>query len=100
MAASYLWNRGATDPSLGAWIMVSVVAGLVVALVTAFKQTWAPYTTPVYAALEGVALGGISVVFEAGYSGIVGPGSVPHLWDAGRAARGLSLRPDPRHGEL
>src|SRR5678816_3167672 len=31
----------------------------------------APYTTPVYAALEGVALGGISVVFEARYPGIV-----------------------------
>ena len=71
VAASYVWNRGADDPSLGAWIMVSVVAGLVVALVTVFKQTWAPYTTPVYAALEGVALGGISVVFEARYPGIV-----------------------------
>ena len=71
VAASYVWNRGAADPSLGAWIMVSAVAGLVVALVTVFKQTWAPYTTPVYAALEGVALGGISVVFEARYPGIV-----------------------------
>src|SRR5688500_16774665 len=70
-AASFLWNRGAADPGLGAWIMVSVVAGLVVALVTTFKQTLAPYTTPVYAALEGVALGGISVVFEARYPGIV-----------------------------
>ena len=30
-----------------------------------------PYTTPIYAALEGVALGGISVVFEARYPGIV-----------------------------
>src|SRR5688500_620811 len=50
VTASYLWNRGPADPALGAWIMVSVVAGLVVALVTVFKQTWAPYTTPVYAA--------------------------------------------------
>jgi uncharacterized YccA/Bax inhibitor family protein len=71
VAASYVWNRGAADPSLGAWIMVSVVAGLVVALVTVFKQTWAPFTTPVYAVLEGVALGGISVVFQARYPGIV-----------------------------
>ena len=45
VAASYVWNRGATDPSLGAWIMVSVVAGFIVALATVFKQTWAPYTT-------------------------------------------------------
>src|SRR6187455_1107020 len=49
LAASYVWNRGAADPSLGAWIMVSVVAGFVVALATVFKQTWAPYTTPIYA---------------------------------------------------
>jgi uncharacterized YccA/Bax inhibitor family protein len=71
VTASYMWNRGAADPSLGAWIMVSVVAGFVVALITIFKQTLARYTTPLYAALEGVALGGISVVFEARFPGIV-----------------------------
>ena len=69
--ASYIWNRGAEDPALGGWILVSVVAGLIVAMVTVFKQTLAPYTTPIYAALEGVALGGISVIFEARYPGIV-----------------------------
>src|SRR5215204_6025986 len=71
VSASFVWNRGAADPSLGAWIMGSVVAGFVISLVTVFKQTWAPYTTPVYAALEGVALGGISVVFESRYPGVV-----------------------------
>jgi len=71
VAASYVWNRGASEPSLGVWVTVSVVAGAIVALATVFKQTWAPYTTPLYAALEGVALGGISVVFEARYPGIV-----------------------------
>ena len=55
--ASFIWNRGADDPALGAWILVSVVAALIVAMVTVFKQTLAPYTTPIYAALEGVALG-------------------------------------------
>lgn len=71
IAAAYVWNRGAADPSVGAWVMVSVVAGFVIALLTVFKQTWAPFTTPIYAALEGLALGGISVVFEARYPGIV-----------------------------
>jgi uncharacterized YccA/Bax inhibitor family protein len=71
IAASYIWNRGAEDPALPAWILVSVIAGFVVAMVTVFKKTWAPLTTPVYAALEGLALGGISVVFEANYPGIV-----------------------------
>ena len=69
--ASFIWNRGANDPALGACIMVSVIAGFIIALATVFKQAWAPYTTPVYAAAEGLALGGISVVFEARYPGIV-----------------------------
>ncbi len=72
IAASFIWKRGAEDPSLPAWILVSVVAGFIVAMVTVFKKTWAPITTPVYAAVEGLALGGISVVFEAKYPGIVG----------------------------
>ena len=27
--ASFIWNRGADDPALGAWIMVSVIAGFI-----------------------------------------------------------------------
>jgi uncharacterized YccA/Bax inhibitor family protein len=71
IAASYVWNRGAADPAVGAFVMGGAIAGLIVAMVTVFKQAWAPYTTPVYAALEGLALGGISVVFELRYPGIV-----------------------------
>jgi len=71
ITASYIWNRGAQDPLLGASTLGAVVAGFVVAMVTVFKQTWAPVTTPIYAALEGIALGGISVVFEARYPGVV-----------------------------
>jgi uncharacterized YccA/Bax inhibitor family protein len=71
IAASYIWNRGAADPALPLWVMGGVVGGLIVAVATAFKKTWAPITTPLYAALEGLALGGISVIFEAQYPGIV-----------------------------
>ena len=53
------------------WILGSVIGGFIVAIATSFKKTWAPITTPVYAALEGVALGGISVIFESQYPGIV-----------------------------
>src|SRR5262249_30218582 len=42
----------------------------VVALVTVFKQEWAPATTPVYAALEGVVLGIVSMIFDRRYPGI------------------------------
>jgi uncharacterized YccA/Bax inhibitor family protein len=71
IAASYIWNRGATDPALPVWIIGGVIGGLVMAIATMFKKTWAPVTTPAYAAFEGVALGGISVVFESRYPGLV-----------------------------
>jgi len=71
IAAGYVWNRGAADPVIGAFIMAGALGGFVLALVTVFKHGWAPYTTPIYAVLEGLALGGISVIFEATYPGIV-----------------------------
>jgi uncharacterized YccA/Bax inhibitor family protein len=71
VAAAYIWNRGADDPAVGGFVLAGAIGGLVVALITAFKQTWAPITTPVYAGLEGLVLGGISVVFERSYPGIV-----------------------------
>ena len=72
IAANFVWNRGASDPLLWTLTLVGVIGGFLVAIATVFKQTWAPLTTPLYAGLEGLALGGISVVFEATYPGIVG----------------------------
>jgi len=40
-------------------------------MVTAFKPEWSPFTSPVYALLEGLFLGGISAIFEGLYPGIV-----------------------------
>ena len=69
--ASYTWNLGVTDPRVPAFTMVGVLGGLVLAMVTIFKKEWAGTTTPMYAALEGLALGGISATFEARYPGLV-----------------------------
>jgi uncharacterized YccA/Bax inhibitor family protein len=66
--ATLAWNQG---PGAAGLILVGVLGGLVAALVTVFKKTWAPVTAPIYAALEGLALGGISAVFESNYPGIV-----------------------------
>jgi len=52
-------------------IFPAIIGGLVVAIVTVFKKEWSPITTPIYAALEGVALGAISLAFEKSYPGIV-----------------------------
>ncbi len=52
------------------WMMGGVFGGFIVALVTIFKQSWAPLTAPIYALLEGLALGGISAMFESTYHGV------------------------------
>ena len=52
------------------WMMGGLLLGFVTAMVTVFKQTWAPITAPIYALCEGLALGGISALFERSYPGI------------------------------
>ena len=68
VTASLTWNMG---PGASGLILVGVFGGLIAALITVFKKTWAPVTAPAYAALEGLALGGISAAFETRYPGIV-----------------------------
>ncbi len=57
--------------SVTGWMIGGAVGGLVVALVTIFKRTWSPYTSPIYAVLEGLFLGALSAFFEAQFPGIV-----------------------------
>lgn len=73
VAASWTWSLNTGGALPWGLVSVAVLGGFVVAMVTIFNQTWAPYTTPVYAVLEGVALGGISHGLELLYPGIVGP---------------------------
>jgi uncharacterized YccA/Bax inhibitor family protein len=71
VAAMFVWDKGAQGQLPMFWVWGGVIGGFAVAMVTTFKPVWAPYTTPLYAALEGLALGGISYVFEQMYPGIV-----------------------------
>ena len=64
--ASYTW----TNPS-PALMTFGLFGGLIMAIITIFKKTWAPYTVSGYALLKGLALGGISRFFEMQYPGIV-----------------------------
>ena len=66
-AASFVWNTEVFQP----FLFIGLIGGFVTALVTIFKKTAAPYTTPLYAAFEGLLLGGISKMFEMQYPGIV-----------------------------
>ena len=69
--AIFTWNMAPTDPRMSVLMMVGIFGGLIAAIITVFKRHLAPYTTPIYALLEGLALGGISRFFETLYPGIV-----------------------------
>ena len=67
-SAAWVWN----NPSLYLPLMwLGLIGGFIVALVTIFKKQWAPVTSPIYAVLEGLVLGGISALLEKSYPGIV-----------------------------
>ena len=51
-------------------MLVGVFGGLIVAMVTVFKKEWSPVTSPIYALLEGLFLGGVSALLEQSYPGI------------------------------
>lgn len=67
-AAAFSWNQGA---QANVWVLTGFLGGFVVAMVTVFKKEWAPVTTPLYAVLEGLGLGGLSLTFETMYPGMV-----------------------------
>jgi uncharacterized YccA/Bax inhibitor family protein len=71
--AAWTWNifmHSHSQESAMSLAMVGGIGGFIVALVTIFKKTWAPVTAPIYALLEGLALGGISAMFELRFPGI------------------------------
>jgi uncharacterized YccA/Bax inhibitor family protein len=59
------------SPKLYPLMLTGFIGGTVLALITIFKPSLSPYTTPLYAGLEGLALGGISSLFEHRFPGIV-----------------------------
>lgn len=83
--ASYAWNltgdwraalaepdsssaAGGVHP--GVLCVGGMIAGLIFALATVFKPTWAPVTAPLYALSEGVFLGAISALADLMYPGV------------------------------
>lgn len=73
-SAVWTWNLflTANDPAVVyPWIMGGFGVGFIVGLVTIFKKEWAFVTAPIYAIAEGLAIGGLSAIFESMYPGIV-----------------------------
>lgn len=50
------------------WMFGSAIAGLVVALIIIFKQSWAPYLALAYAMFEGLFLGAVSAIYSAAFA--------------------------------
>jgi uncharacterized YccA/Bax inhibitor family protein len=74
VGAMYSWSvffGSAGAANLMPYVLVGGLGGFVVAMVTIFKKTWAPFTAPLYAALEGVFIGAMSAIFEQRHPGIV-----------------------------
>jgi len=63
-AGLWSWNAMGNGQLAPPVIGVAALVGFVLALVTIFKPTVSPWTSPIYAAMQGVFLGGLSQVIE------------------------------------
>ena len=72
VTAAWTWGlaHSETPDAVLPWMLGGLVGGLVMAMVTIFKKEWSALTSPMYALLEGLVLGGISALFERSYPGI------------------------------
>ena len=71
--AAWTWNiflHTHSPEAVGPLALGGVIGGLVFALATVFRKTWAPITAPLYALCEGLVLGGISAILELRFPGI------------------------------
>ena len=68
LAAYYTYSNAIMN-----YVIIGFVGGFIVALVTIFKKEWSPTTVPIYAVLEGLALGGISKMYANAFD----PGIIP-----------------------
>lgn len=68
--ALFTWYQFFSGSSIESLVWIGIGGGFVVALITIFVKKVAPFTAPLYALLEGFAVGGISAMFEAQYAGI------------------------------
>ena len=78
LSASVTWSMieaKTVNPMVCMW--GGLIGGIVIALITYFKMTWAPVTAPLYAIVEGIFVAGVSIFYTTmvGPQGIAGTGS-------------------------
>lgn len=69
-SALFAWKLYFDGTDIGGYMMMSAIGAFVVAIITIFAKKAARFTAPIYALLEGFALGGISAMYEAQWAGI------------------------------
>ncbi|MEM7182821.1 MAG: Bax inhibitor-1/YccA family protein [Spirochaetota bacterium] len=71
--AGFVWEQFYTGgiESITTYMIIGVIGSFIMALLTIFMPHLAGYTAPIYAALEGLSLGGISAYMNSLYGGIV-----------------------------
>ncbi len=71
--AAYAWHvfmQNRSGVSVMPLLWGGLIGGFIFALITIFKNEWAPVTAPIYSLLEGLVLGSLSAVFELRFPGI------------------------------
>lgn len=72
LTAALNWNLLYNNPGLASGLFYfGLIGGLITAMVTIFKPTTANISAPIYAALQGLALGAVSAMYESFFDGIV-----------------------------
>lgn len=72
--SAWLWMKFFQNPNpatVTPWLVGGSIVGLILAIVTVFKMTWAPVTAPLYSLVEGLVIGGMSALAEMQFPGIV-----------------------------
>lgn len=70
-AAGFSWVSCVANPALVLPLVFGgMLGGFLMALALCFKKEWSPVLAPAYAVLEGLFLGGISLLFSQRYQGI------------------------------
>jgi uncharacterized YccA/Bax inhibitor family protein len=73
IGAGWVWNLYFASHAIDdvmIYLAVGAIGGFVVALVTVFNKPISPYTSPLYAILEGFAIGAVSALYESKRPGI------------------------------
>ncbi len=74
-SAAYTWHMFYQGKEVYGLMISGAIGSIVVALIMAFKRSWAPYLAPLYGLLEGLFLGALSAIINAAmaesYPGII-----------------------------